>query len=99
MSEGRVYLRGSGILDFEAELREMRPDYFVVNADGHIHEKRELCRELGIEYVILERKPYEGLGRVRRRRCGSVIICLIESIWQAAGSTSPLSHSIILAPW
>jgi cytidyltransferase-like protein len=54
--------RGSGILDFEAELREMRPDYFVVNADGHIPEKRELCRELGIEYVILERKPYEGLA-------------------------------------
>jgi cytidyltransferase-like protein len=52
--------RGSGILDFEAELREMMPDYFVVNADGHIAEKRDLCRELGIEYVILERKPYPG---------------------------------------
>ncbi len=53
--------RGSGILDFEAELREMMPDYFVVNADGHIPEKRDLCRELGIEYVILERKPHSGL--------------------------------------
>lgn len=53
--------QGSGILDFEAELRTMRPDYFVVNADGNIAEKRQLCRELGIEYVILERKPYEGL--------------------------------------
>jgi len=52
--------RGSGILDFEIELREMKPDYFVVNADGHIPEKRDLCRELGIEYVILERKPYPG---------------------------------------
>ena len=53
--------RGAGILDFEAELREMKPDYFVVNADGHIPEKRSLCHELGIEYVVLERKPYEGL--------------------------------------
>ena len=53
--------RGSGILDFEAELREMKPDYFVVNADGHITEKRDLCKELGIEYVMLERKPYVGL--------------------------------------
>lgn len=53
--------RGSGILDFEAELRELMPDYFIVNADGHIPEKRELCRGLGVEYVILERKPYEGL--------------------------------------
>ena len=52
---------GAGILDFEAELREMRPDYFVVNSDGNISEKQELCQELGIEYVILERKPHEGL--------------------------------------
>jgi cytidyltransferase-like protein len=52
---------GSGILDFETELREMMPDYFVVNADGHIAEKRDLCHHLGIEYVILERKPYTGL--------------------------------------
>ncbi|NTU65649.1 MAG: adenylyltransferase/cytidyltransferase family protein [Chloroflexi bacterium] len=53
--------RGSGILDFEHELREMRPDYFVVNADGHFPEKRALCESLGVEYVILERKPFEGL--------------------------------------
>ena len=52
---------GSGILDFETELRQMMPDYFVVNADGHIPEKRSLCQKLGIEYVVLERKPYEGL--------------------------------------
>lgn len=52
--------RGSGILDFEAELREMMPDYFVVNADGHISEKRDLCNELGIQYIILERKPHPG---------------------------------------
>jgi len=52
---------GSGILDFETELRAMMPDYFVVNADGHIPEKRDLCRKLGIEYIILERKPHTGL--------------------------------------
>jgi len=52
--------RGSGILDFKAELREMMPDYFIVNADGHIPEKRDLCHELGIEYIILERKPHPG---------------------------------------
>jgi cytidyltransferase-like protein len=54
--------RGSGILDFESELREMQPDYFVVNADGNTPEKCELCNGLGIEYVILERKPFEGLS-------------------------------------
>jgi len=53
--------QGSGIIDFEAELREMRPDIFVVNADGNILEKQALCEELGIEYVVLERKPHNGL--------------------------------------
>src|ERR1044071_3146893 len=52
---------GSGILDFEVELREMKPDYFIVNNDGHIPEKRDLCQQLGIEYIILERKPHDGL--------------------------------------
>jgi len=52
---------GSGILDFETELRETMPDYFIVNADGHIPEKRDLCHQLGIEYIILERKPHSGL--------------------------------------
>ena len=52
--------RGSGILDFEVELREMMPNYFIVNADGHIPEKRDLCRVLGIEYIILDRKPHPG---------------------------------------
>jgi cytidyltransferase-like protein len=53
--------KGAGILDFEAEIRELKPDYFVVNSDGHLPEKRALCQELGIEYVILERIPFEGL--------------------------------------
>jgi cytidyltransferase-like protein len=53
--------QGSGIIDFEAELREMRPDYFVVNSDGNMPEKQDLCQELGIEYVVLERTPHAGL--------------------------------------
>jgi cytidyltransferase-like protein len=54
--------RGAGLLDFETELREVRPDYFVVNADGDTPEKRQLCQGLGIEYVVLERKPFAGLA-------------------------------------
>ena len=53
--------QGSGILDFETELRQMRPDYFVVNSDGSIPEKEALCEELDIEYIILERKPHNGV--------------------------------------
>jgi hypothetical protein len=53
--------RGSGILDFEVELRQLMPDCLVTNSDGHLPEKRDLCRELGIEYIMLERQPHEGL--------------------------------------
>jgi cytidyltransferase-like protein len=53
---------GSGMLDFEVELSEIRPDYFVVNADGDTPDKRNLCQALGINYVILERKPFVGLA-------------------------------------
>lgn len=53
--------QGSGMLDFAQELEDMRPDIFVVNADGNLREKRELCERLGVEYRVLERLPHEGL--------------------------------------
>ncbi len=53
--------KGSGMLDFEPELRQIRPDYLVVNEDGNIPEKQEMCEELGIQYVILRREPHPGL--------------------------------------
>ena len=53
--------KGSGLLDFEAEFRSIRPDYLIVNEDGDLLEKRELCDDLGVEYVILNRQPYENL--------------------------------------
>ena len=52
---------GSGILDFAAELRCLRPNLFVVGADGHAPQKQELCRELGIDYLVLPREPSPGL--------------------------------------
>lgn len=52
---------GSGVLDFEAELRALRPDVFFVNADGDSPEKAALCRELGIKYVVSARQPHAGL--------------------------------------
>lgn len=53
---------GLGILDFEHELRALRPDIFIVNEDGNVPEKRELCEELGIEYLVLHREPHPGLA-------------------------------------
>ena len=52
---------GSGILDFEKELKTLQPDVFVVNEDGNLPQKKELCDQLGIKYVILNRTPNEGL--------------------------------------
>lgn len=53
---------GSGIMDFIPTLDIVKPDVFVVNADGGSEEKRRLCRERGIEYVELQRTPHEGLA-------------------------------------
>ncbi len=54
--------KGSGMLDFVGELKEIQPDYFVVNEDGNLLEKKKLCDELGIEYVVLKRDPHPGLS-------------------------------------
>ena len=53
--------KGSGMLDFVEELKEVQPDYFIVNEDGNLLEKKKLCNELGIEYVVLKRDPHPGL--------------------------------------
>jgi cytidyltransferase-like protein len=52
---------GSGMLDFEPDMKRIRPDVFVVNRDGHTHDKEAMCKYLGIEYKILERIPEPGL--------------------------------------
>lgn len=52
---------GSGLLDFEPELKRIQPDRFIVNRDGHHPEKEALCRRHGIEYIVLERVPEPGL--------------------------------------
>ncbi|NBI41407.1 adenylyltransferase/cytidyltransferase family protein [[Haemophilus] felis] len=52
---------GSGLLDFEQDLRTFRPDVFFVNEDGHSPEKEKLCAELGIEYLVSQRVPHQGL--------------------------------------
>ena len=52
---------GSGVMDFVPTLDIVKPDILVVNSDGGNDEKRRLCAERGIEYVVLERVPQQGL--------------------------------------
>lgn len=52
---------GSGIMDFVETVDHVNPDIFVVNSDGGSDDKREFCRQRGIEYIELERTPEAGL--------------------------------------
>ena len=53
--------RGSGILDFEEDLEDLKPDIFVVNEDGFSPSKQELCDNLNIKLINLRRIPESGL--------------------------------------
>ena len=52
---------GHGIMDFVPTVEALKPDVLVVNEDGSNEDKRRFCAEHGIEYVVLQRKPSEGL--------------------------------------
>ena len=52
---------GSGVLDFLPTLDIVKPDVLVVNEDGGSPEKEAVCRERGMEYVVLRREPQPGL--------------------------------------
>ena len=53
--------QGHGVLDFLPTLDIVHPDILVVNSDGGSEEKRRVCEERGMEYVVLQRDPHEGL--------------------------------------
>ena len=52
---------GSGVIDYLPSLDKYQPDIFVVNKEGGSEEKRQLCKERGIEYIELDRTPAKGL--------------------------------------
>ena len=54
---------GHGWMDAEPEIDVIKPQIYAVNQDGDKPEKREFCKERGIEYLVLKRTPKEGLPR------------------------------------
>jgi len=52
---------GSGLLDFDKEIHELKPDIFFVNEDGFTPDKVKLCSEIGAELVVSKRIPHSGL--------------------------------------
>jgi cytidyltransferase-like protein len=53
--------KGSGILDFLIDMKDLKPDIFVVNEDGHTPDKEQICKDMGIEYKVLRRIPHANL--------------------------------------
>jgi len=54
---------GSGWLDADPEIQQLKPDIYAVNEDGDKGGKREYCQANGIEYLVLRRVPAPGLPR------------------------------------
>lgn len=52
---------GSGLIDFDKEIRDLGPDIFFVNEDGYTPDKQVLCKDLGIELIVSKRIPVKGL--------------------------------------
>ncbi len=52
---------GHGIMDFIPTVEVLKPDILVVNEDGSNDEKQRFCATHGITYIVLQRKPLEGL--------------------------------------
>jgi cytidyltransferase-like protein len=59
--KGCLINSGSGLMDFLAELKAVEPDIFMVNEDGNMPAKAELCREMGIQYIVSKRLPEANL--------------------------------------
>lgn len=53
--------QGGDALDFIPTFGIVKPDIFVVNAEGGSDEKRQMCKDRGIEYVELQRTPHARL--------------------------------------
>lgn len=77
---------GNGILDFVDELKQLKPDRYVVNEDGHSPAKAELCNELGIEYIVLKRIPEAGLPTRSTTALRGSASCLLPYRLDIAGT-------------
>ena len=53
--------QGMGAEDFFSEIIEKDIQMLIVNEDQHTEEKEAFCKDFGIEYKILKRKPAPGL--------------------------------------
>ena len=84
---------GHGVIDFIPTLDIVKPDIFVVNAEGGSEEKRRLCEERGIEYIELQRTPHEGL----EARSSSSLKAAMQKAENEAGESKGIPTRLDLA--
>lgn len=82
---------GRGVIDFLPTLDLVKPDIFVVNAEGGSAAKRQLCEERGIQYIELQRTPHAGL---EARSSSSLKAALSTQQDDAAHGSQPTAHGI-----
>ena len=88
---------GSGVMDFIGTVDRLKPDIFVVNEDGASEEKRRFCEERGIEYVVLQRTPSEGL-EARSSTALKKDLCQIPTRLDLAGTWIDQPYVSCFAP-
>ena len=89
--------KGTGVMDFVPTVEMLKPDRFVVNADGSSEEKRRFCKERNIEYIVLERTPAKGLN-ARSSTDIKTEICEIPTRLDLAGTWIDQPYVSCFAP-
>lgn len=89
--------KGTGVMDFVPTIEMLKPDRFVVNADGSSEEKRRFCEERNIEYIVLERTPAKGLN-ARSSTDIKTEICEIPTRLDLAGTWIDQPYVSCFAP-
>ena len=87
---------GRGVIDFLPTLDIVKPDIFVVNAEGGSDTKRQLCEERGIQYIELERTPAEGL---QARSSSSLKAAMQKNESQAEGGKGIPTRLDLAGTW
>ena len=83
--KGALINEGRGVIDFLPSLDIVKPDIFIVNAEGGSAAKRQICAERGIEYIELQRTPAEGL---QARSSSSLKLALSQESYRSEADRS-----------
>jgi cytidyltransferase-like protein len=87
---------GLGLLDFEKEFKELKPDIFFVNEEGFTPDKQKLCLETGVQLLVSKRVANAEYHSVWIWPEGGWISHTFQKFFQGRFSQSPLNPTMIL---